>query len=230
MLPVTSAGGRYSEISPAYSSGRPTLAVARILEAALGVFASMGPDAPKIDDFVAAAGVSRGTLYNYFESVEELLKATSEWTTRETLRSVGRALEGIEETVLRLGWGSRLFLAKAQADRIWTGFVARVWHVGGHRLPERDLQEGLRLGVLHASSFTAARDVWFGATREALLRIASQRLPASYGAEVTMLLLQAVGADPRRIATVLTHELPSLQTQGSRSNQLPQKGTRRGPA
>src|SRR5579883_1270921 len=73
----------------------------RILEAAMRVFADMGPDAPKIDDFVQAAGVSRGTFYNYFESVEELLAATSEWTTRELIESVERALEGLEGPALR---------------------------------------------------------------------------------------------------------------------------------
>jgi AcrR family transcriptional regulator len=182
----------------------------RILEAALGVFAQMGPDAPKIDDFVAAAGISRGTFYNHFESVDELLKATSEWTTRETIGAIERALEGVRGPVLRLGIGSRLFLRKAQADRVWSLFVGRVWQVGGHQLPERDLEEGARLGVLRIPSLTAARDVWFGGTREALLRIGSQRTPAEYGSQVTEVLLQAVGADSRRIASVLEHDLPAL--------------------
>ena len=68
----------------------------RILEAALGVFADMGPDAPKIDDFAQAAGVSRGTFYNYFESVDALLADTSEWATREHIETIETALEGLE--------------------------------------------------------------------------------------------------------------------------------------
>jgi hypothetical protein len=32
----------------------------RLIESALGVFAEKGPDAPLIDDFIAAAGVARG--------------------------------------------------------------------------------------------------------------------------------------------------------------------------
>src|SRR5271165_6027842 len=77
----------------------------RILEAALRVFADMGPDAPKIDDFVLAAGISRGTFYNYFESVEELLAATAEWTTRELIEAIEAALEPLEGPALRLGIG-----------------------------------------------------------------------------------------------------------------------------
>src|SRR5271166_2453279 len=111
----------------------------RILEAALRVFADMGPDAPKIDDFVQAAGISRGTFYNHFESVEELLVATSEWTTRETIEAIEAVLEGLEGPALRLGVGLRLFLAKAQSDPVWCRFVARVWKIGGDELPARDV-------------------------------------------------------------------------------------------
>ena len=187
----------------------------RILEAALGVFAEMGPDAPKIDDFVAAAGISRGTFYNQFQSVEELLKATSEWTTRETIHVIEDVLEGVEGPVMRLGTGSRLFLAKAQADRVWSRFVGRVWQLGGRELPERDLEEGLRLGVFRFPSLAAARDLWFGSTREALLRIGSERTPANYGAQMTEILLQALGVDSRRIATVLKQDLPELPARDS---------------
>ena len=67
----------------------------RIVEAALHVFAERGPDAPVIDEFVRAAGVSRGTFYNHFESVEELLHATSAWTTRQVVQSVERDLAGL---------------------------------------------------------------------------------------------------------------------------------------
>lgn len=180
----------------------------RILEAALGVFAEMGPDAPKIDDFVQAAGISRGTFYNHFESVEELLAATSEWTTRETIERIEEALEGLDGPALRFGVGLRLFFTRAQADPVWCRFVARVWKVGGVELPARDLVEGVRLGVFHAPSAEAARDLLFGGIREALLRIGSEPMPDAYGAQMVELSLRALGTDPRRIAAVLSQELP----------------------
>ena len=186
----------------------------RILEAALRVFADMGPDAPKIDDFVHAAGVSRGTFYNHFESVEELLAATSEWTTREVIETIETALEGIDGAALRFGVGLRLFFMKAQSDPVWCRFVARVWKVGGLELPARDLEEGIRLGVFRAPSVVA--DLIFGGVREALLRMGNERTPADYGAQMTELCLQALGTDSRRIAAVLKHELPSLASNAPR--------------
>jgi AcrR family transcriptional regulator len=190
----------------------------QILEAAVRVFAEMGPDAPKIDDFVQAAGISRGTFYNHFESVEELLAATSEWTTRENLEAIERAIEDLEGPALRFGVGLRLFFARAQADPVWCAFVGRVWKVGGVELPSRDLEQGLRLGIFRAPSPEVARDLLFGGIREALLRIGSGRTPAAYGAQMTELVLQALGTDARRIAAVMRHELPRLPSEASRED------------
>lgn len=182
----------------------------RILAAALAVFAEQGPDAPKIDDFVAAAGISRGTFYNHFDSVEALLTATSEWTTGELLRTIEDALEGIEGPVLRFGLGLRLFFAKAQADRVWSLFVGRVWRMGGVELPQRDLERGFAAGAFRVTSPLATRDLLFGAVREALLRIGTERVPADYGAELSALCLRALGVEPASVAAVIRHPLPAL--------------------
>ena len=182
----------------------------RILEAALGVFAERGPDAPVIDDFVQAAGVSRGTFYNHFQNVEELLLATSEWTTRELVQAIEDALVGIEGPALRFGVGLRLFFARAQHDVVWCRFVARVWKVGGLELPLRDVEAGIRLGHFRVPSREAARDVLLGGIREALHRIGESRVPPAFGEQIVELCLQALRADPRRIAAVLTHPLPAL--------------------
>lgn len=48
---------------------------AEIVEAALEVFAEKGFSAARIDDVAARAGISKGTLYLYFASKEELFKA-----------------------------------------------------------------------------------------------------------------------------------------------------------
>jgi len=183
----------------------------RILEAALRVFADMGPDAPKIDDFVQAAGISRGTFYNHFESVEELLDATSEWTTREVTHAIEEAIDGLEGPALRMGVGLRLFFAHAQSDPVWCRFVARVWKVGGIELPTRDIAAGLSRGVFRAPSARAARDMLLGGVRQALLHMGTGDASRDYGDQITELYLQALGVDARGVAAVMKHELPALQ-------------------
>ncbi len=199
----------------------------RILEAALGVFAERGPDAPVIDDFVAAAGVSRGTFYNHFESVDELLHATSEWTTRELVQAIEDALAGIDGPTLRLGVGLRLFFARAHRDPVWCRFVARVWKVGGLELPLRDIEAGIRLGHFRVPGRDAAHDLLFGGIREALQRIGEGRAPASFGDEMAEMCLQSLHADPRLIVAALRHRLPTLPDRAPGVERSPHRARRR---
>ena len=182
----------------------------RILEAALRVFAERGPDAPVIDEFVAAAGIARGTFYNHFESVEELLLATSAWTTREALQSIDDAMHGLEGPTLRLGVGLRIFFAFALRDPVWSRFVARVWRVGGMEFPARDLVAGIRLGHFRVPARDAALDLLFGGIREALHRIGEGGVPPAFADQMAEMCLHALRAEPRRIAAALAHELPAL--------------------
>jgi len=69
----------------ARSDHRPRVAAERrarmrrkLVESALLVFAGKGVDASVIEDVIVAAGVSRGTFYNYFRTNAELLAAVNE--------------------------------------------------------------------------------------------------------------------------------------------------------
>ena len=185
---------------------------ARILSAALDVFAEKGPDAPVVDDFIRAAGIARGTFYNHFRSVEQLLEATSIWTIDAAVQAIDRALGGLglSDPALRFGTGIRLFLASAEANPVWCRFVARVWKLGPLEIPRRDLRNALKHGEFHAPGVEVALDVVLGGLRGALFRIGNERPPRGYRDQVVEVCLQALGAAPAVIARVLAQELPPL--------------------
>ncbi len=58
---------------PAEESGRDAAKRRRILAAAQEVFAAQGFEAARMDEVARLARVGKGTLYNYFESKEDLL-------------------------------------------------------------------------------------------------------------------------------------------------------------
>src|SRR5262245_20785222 len=60
-----------------------------ILEAALTVFVTKGFAATKLDDVAAAAGISKGLLYRYFDNKAELFKEVVRQTLVATIRTVG---------------------------------------------------------------------------------------------------------------------------------------------
>ncbi len=64
-----------------------------ILRAAEKVFARKGLAAAKMTEIAAAAGVSYGLAYHYFESKEELFAALVEHEIRGTMRGIQEALE-----------------------------------------------------------------------------------------------------------------------------------------
>ena len=68
---------------------------ASLSESALLVFAEKGVDVPVIDDVIAAAGVSRGTFYNYFRTNAELLVAAIEELGNELVDMIEIAGGGV---------------------------------------------------------------------------------------------------------------------------------------
>ena len=63
----------------------------RLLEAAAAEFAAKGLDGARVDDISLAAGLGKGTIYNYFESKHEVFReVVHAWFTRitETLEPV----------------------------------------------------------------------------------------------------------------------------------------------
>ncbi len=205
---------------------RATRTEARILEVALGIFAEKGPDAPVVDDFVKAAGLARGTFYNYFGSVEQLLEATSVWTSGTLVAAIVDAMAGIDDPAQRVGTGFRLFLGRARADPVWALFVARVWKLGDLRDLSNDLARGRATGCFLFAEVGAAMDVLLGGAREALLRLGEARAPEGYVEQVVAQLLQGLGLPAGRVAEVLRRPLPVLPAPSAhpRRHQAPRAG------
>jgi len=66
-------------------SADPNAKRLQIIQAAAAVFAKSGYDAALMDDVAAAAGVSKGSLYDYFRNKEDLFYAVFEWFQRRLL-------------------------------------------------------------------------------------------------------------------------------------------------
>ena len=57
----------------------------RLLDAAAAEFAAKGLDGARIDDISLAAGLAKGTVYNYFDSKLDVFRAViEEWTRRSS--------------------------------------------------------------------------------------------------------------------------------------------------
>ena len=67
-----------------------------ILEAALASFAEKGFAGTRMDDIAKRAGITKGTIYLYFKSKEELFKALARQSIGERIAAITVQLEGAD--------------------------------------------------------------------------------------------------------------------------------------
>jgi len=171
----------------------------RLIESALGVFAEKGPDAPLIDDFIAAAGVARGTFYNYFRTTAELLAAVAGESSDEVLGVIDPLVREVQDPAQRVVVGSRLYMQMAARYPLWGAFITRVGTKRGSRgrlLDEyltRDLQMAIDMGRFHVADVVVARDIALGSIMYGIETLLSGEAPADYAEQSMYALLQAFG-------------------------------------
>ena len=105
----------------------------QILDGAKRVFMEQGFEAASMNDITRAAGVSKGTIYVYFENKEDLFGSLIERERRRITETVRHALDGerpVSETLR--GFGT-LFATHITADS--TIRAMRMVIAANHRLP-----------------------------------------------------------------------------------------------
>jgi len=183
----------------------------RIIAAAARVFAERG-EAALIDDFIRAAGVSRGTFYNYFRTTGELLEATISSLKDDAIRAVDPQVGRIEDVVMRLATAMRIHLRWAASDPNRCAFIAKMPVVGpmAEQRITRDLKEGLQLKAFRYSDLPAAFDLVVSLPAQAIRRMATETTDPGYPDAVVELVLQGLGVAPRRIREALKPALPTI--------------------
>lgn len=141
----------------------------RLLETALSVFNVKGVDGAVIDDFIAAAGVARGTFYNHFKTINELLLALATAMSDEVLGIVDPLVLHHTDPIKRFTCGTRLYMQMALRYPLWGSFLTQV----GPRIATRgqlidiyltrDLDLATTSGRLKVDSVRVARDIMLGA-------------------------------------------------------------------
>jgi AcrR family transcriptional regulator len=105
----------------------------QILDGAKRVFMEQGFEAASMNDITRAAGVSKGTIYVYFENKEDLFGDMIERERRKLTETVRHALDGDQPLDRALGDFGMLFATHMTADH--TIRAMRMVIAANHRLP-----------------------------------------------------------------------------------------------
>ena len=95
--------GKYDRAQTA--AERQSERIERVLDAATEVFAARGYAGTRVDDLVEAAGISRRTLYEDFESVEAVLTAVYERAVRINFTTIFEKLVRVTDPIERVHVG-----------------------------------------------------------------------------------------------------------------------------
>ncbi len=209
--------------SPVAIDHRPRVAAERrarmrrkLVESALLVFAEKGVDASVIEDVIAAAGVSRGTFYNYFRTNAELLVAAIRALGNEVVELVESRVKAVPSPAARLFTGLRLYLDTARRYPLFARFIARVGPqaIGPDALVYKyipiHIAEGIAAGEFVDANVGVALDMVVGAGLIAVARISAGRADDAYLSAMLLALARSLGLDPVRAETLLSEPVEPL--------------------
>jgi AcrR family transcriptional regulator len=130
----------------------------QILEGARAVFLAQGFDAASMGEIARAAGVSKGTLYVYFENKEQLFEAIVHeqcHTQAESLFNIDPTEGDVEAVLTRLGTGLVQMMcqpAKASSLRTVVAIAARMPEIG-----KKFYETGPACGIAMLASYLQAQ-------------------------------------------------------------------------
>lgn len=199
-------------VHPRTVSGQAQKAKTRaaIIQVAIPIFAHHGPDIPVIDDFVKAAGVSRGTFYNYFQTTRDLLEASMAYISDELIETIIPAVAHEPNPVIRLATAARLFYRKARLDPVFRAFFSSVSSVGNlaARHAHSDLEEAIEKGLIKVTDIELAEAIAFGVMVFALRSSKVEAGGQERAREVVRAILNALGVEPGLIDRAMRVALP----------------------
>ncbi|MEQ8858955.1 MAG: TetR/AcrR family transcriptional regulator [Pseudomonadales bacterium] len=193
---------------------------ARLLTATMDVCGGAGAGAGNpavIDDVIRAAGVSRGTFYKYFASLEEARLALGQHLTNELVEGLASMFDQVRDPVRRTASGWIVIMLRAAFDPAWGAFVVRTEHFTEDSellaAVRRNTLAGMDSGAFQLDRVDAAVDYQIGVAMEGMRRLISDGTEATaYVATLTALGLRGLGLDGRRARGAAAAALQDVTT------------------
>lgn len=202
----------------------------KILETTFGLLGREEGRSTRIDEICQKAHVSRGTFYNYFSSVEELLNALTFEITHDYNLAVRAVIRTVPAGALRSGFALRYYLQRTREDPSW-GWAMVNLSAGGPIFGEETarygleaISEGMITEQFNASSPQMAYDLMHGATHAAMITLLRSEQPDNYPEQMVALILRGLGVSDTLIARTIEPELPDPVEFVARYGETPAEG------
>jgi AcrR family transcriptional regulator len=193
--------------------GKSARSRARLIDAALAVFARQGLEAASINEIAREADMANGTFYLHFKDKDELTSVGALSVAAEIVRELDAAMADIDDAAERVSLGTRQFIHIAFERLNWGWAFARAFWVLPRLRKEvgRYLRQDIELGVAQGV-FTVAVDDFLvemvgSLVNSALFARMNGTVGSEAGSKAAELQLRLLGVDPDRAKAVAWRSL-----------------------
>lgn len=193
----------------------------KIKQAALTVMVDKGLEGSSIADIAEQAGVSRGTIYNYFNTVEEVMQCIAGEIESEYNLAIEEANRGLTDPARRLANGLRYYFQRARVDPTWGQFVVRfslsitILQSGATKYLQKDLEEGIASGRFQyrLEQVPALINIIGGSvlTTTAVVANTDSSESTDIDEQVVEVVLEMLGLPAAEIRDILAEPLPDIE-------------------
>ena len=186
----------------------------QLLDAALRIYARAGIGDLALNTLADEAGVSNGTVYNYFRSREQVLEAVGLELAVQLSEQILTVSEAVDSGAERLSIAVRTFMNKARTDPDWTrALITVVRYAEGMRSAlatylRADLQAGRRQGDFHYAHEEMAMSMVISATLGAMNLLVEDREVEQADRIAAEMVLQALGVPQEKAKGIAGLALP----------------------
>lgn len=188
----------------------------KLIIAAAKVIANLGEKRSNINDFITAAGVGRGTFYNYYSTREELLADLWDRIGHNPFREIVGVMSHLDDPAERISTFIRLVVHRALSDETW-GWVVYALSENEKELnadlrsfPVPDLIKGWTTGQFDIDDVEVALPLVVGTIRTILLFILQGRETGRRVDAMAALVLRGLGIPFDEAQAISKSPLPSL--------------------
>jgi len=171
-----------------------------------------------IDDVIRHAEVSRGTFYQYFNSLEEAVSEYGAILTVEMTEAIFGIYDAVTDPVERVATGFQTFLLRSLMDPHWGAFLTHIGVLAGDNLMitniRADVERGVAAGAFDVPSIEGAVDMLVGTKIEAVRRIVRGEGSVAYIQDMTALLLRGFGVSSTKAREKIDEAYRNLSTRG----------------
>jgi len=204
-------------VREAQNLGKSARTRARLMDAAVRLFARDGFEAASVNEIARVADVANGTFYVHFRDKDEIAAAVAFGIAHGVVRQLDEAMADETDALARIGMATRRFIDLAASAPDWGRALFRaVWFFhdlrgGVVNYLRADLQLGVRQGVITAEVSDFLIETFVAMAMNALFGQLQGEFGADAGSQVAELQLRMLGVPPEAAREVAWRDIPRLQ-------------------